>query len=360
MDGNSVVEKEKQNKKISLVIMIVLCALFGILGVLGGVLKFLDFVNNMNPVENEVVDDKCQFRKGNTLTFCQGDNVVYTYNCQFNSCGWAYGYFETPKDVYLDVPKTNVYQFNSLIDGNYAIIYDGDAEEGDSYFRNAGVKIIPIHKEAKDIVTDIKALNNYNVNNTSNRSNTTFIAKNNGEKWGVINLANDGIKQIVPYKYDYIGSFVPHGETFNEQTYYAALDGDKWYIIEIGESEDKGGSEIASNSISSPIIAFDLKSIITRENNGAYTLRNFAGEELLGSIKNYYYTGYGLLCVYDNTTITIYDTFTLEVKETRTFPQITDVKFDVKDNGTVDFTLNGTTISIQGKKYPKTGCSLFK
>ena len=71
MDAKTIAEKEKTNKKISLVFMIVLCVLFGIAGLAGGVLKFLEFVNNMNPTVDSPIDDKCTFKKdGNLFGYC--------------------------------------------------------------------------------------------------------------------------------------------------------------------------------------------------------------------------------------------------------------------------------------------------
>ncbi len=356
MDAKTIAEKEKTNKKISLVFMIVLCVLFGIAGLAGGVLKFLEFVNNMNPTEDSPIDDKCTFKKDGNLTFCLGGEVKYTYKCQTSNCDWAYGITDNSSEIPLDVPKTGVYRFDSLINDNYAIIYDGNAEEGDTYFRGAGVKIIPIHKGESDIKTDIKALNNYNVNSTTNKKNTIFIAMSDKEKWGIIELAQDEIKERVGFKYDYIGVYVPQGETYNEQLYFAALDGDKWYIISI--SDDK--NEIASNSFSSPIAAYDYKTVVTRESDGTYNVYNLTGEEPIAEHqKNYYFTGWAVLCVYDNTTITIYDTYNGKVLATNSFSQITDVTYEVKNDGNIDFTLNGTTISVKGNKYKKSKLGIF-
>ena len=335
------IEKEKKNKKTSLTIMIILCVIFSIAGIGGGVIKFVNFVNKLtSPDVEQLQDDKCQFYKDGTLTFCVNDSEVSKYKCESSSCGWAYGFNEEPAGTQLRTPPTQAYVYNYLINNSYAIIYDGESSQEDAYHRSAGVKIIPIRKMSD--AKSYSAIKNYN-----NRENTIFIVQENNN-WGVISLENSGIEEKVKSEYSYIGVFVPEKETYNEQQYYAAKLGNEWLIISINNRDNTK----ASVNYADPIAGYDLRTVVTKNDNG-YDVYNLNGDLIIGNQKDFRFIGLSTLVVTTDDKVTVYNTFNNEELDSISLAQVGELSIDYKDNNKIDIVVSNQVISVQGEKHDK-------
>lgn len=339
------IEKEKKNKKLSLSIMIFLCVICSIAGIGGGVLKFVNFVNELTSPPTEQLDDKCQFLKDGVLTFCINNEEVAKYTCESSSCGWAYGIDEEPAGVQLQTPQTQTYVYNYLINNYYAIIYDGDSSADDAYHRNAGIKILPIRNMSK--AESYKAIKNYN-----NRDNTIFIVQDD-KGWGVISLDTEGITKRVETGYNYIGVFVPDKETYNEQQYYAAKQGNDWMIITLNNINNAK----ASVNFTNPIAGYDLKTVVTK-NDSVYDVYNLNGELIASNQKTFQFIGLSTLVVTTDDKVTVYNTFDNTELDSLSLAQVGEVKIDYKANNKIDIVVNNQTISVQGEKHDKKNIGL--
>ena len=319
-------EQEKSNKKIALIIMMSFCILFVVMGLVGGVVKFIRFVDEMNPQEQvEETTPENEFFKDGKLSFRNGGEVIAQYQCQHSSCGWA---FATSDDAQYDLrtPSDNsdgTYELKGIVNNRYAIIYDDDNPNSTS---NIIIYDIQDNKNALEL-TGIK---NYNTD-----TGGLYIAKNKEGKWGIISLASSKIEEIISYQFDYIGVVLQNGESIKEQQLYAAVKNGSWSII----STNKSSGNI-SGEFTEPIVAYNHKYVVTKSPTSGifYNLYTLHGQSsaIEKDMNDILLPGYNILVTYtkdnSNKRVVVYDAANGAELFNKKFSALQGVTYEVNDN----------------------------
>ena len=318
MDDNTIVEKEKKNKKVALVMMIVLCSISFLFGIVGGVMKFINFVDDStSATEEDMMTPQEQEFSNGTFNILNGNNVVGTYKCEHTSCGYAYGVVDD-NNFDLKVEELSEYQIKKLINNRFVLLYDDD-EGNDTNHRSNGVKVYDY--TTNKVVRELKAIKNYNKNDV-----VVFIAQNTDDKWGVIKFDNDKIVDMVNFEYDYIGAYLPLDVPLASQEYYAAKKNDDWIIINITNGEEY------SKEFSSPIVAYDGEMVITKADFG-FNVYDFKGNWLFAEAIDFSFPGSGLLVVSSKSKVNIFDTYAITSLFSRDYVQISGIATNESDKG---------------------------
>jgi hypothetical protein len=344
-------EQEKSNKKVALVIMMIFCILFVVMGLVGGVVKFIRFVDDMNPQE-QVTETTPQeeFYKDGKLLFRNGGSVIAEYKCETPKCGWAFATIDDAQYELKTPEYDGVYELKGIVNNRYAIIYDDASEEP------SNIIIYNIQDNKKEL--ELSGIKNYNTD-----TGNLYIAKNKSGKWGIISLGKEKIEELVSYQFDYIGIVLQSGERFSEQFLYAAKKDDTWSII----STNKSSGSI-SGDFSNPIVAYNHKLVVTKASKDSnlfniYTLHGDS-EPLEKEVNNYLLPGYNLLVTYINEgsgkKLTVYDAGNAEVLSTKELTSLQNVTYETKDNKIIisadgnavyDTEASAPTIAVKDDEY---------
>lgn len=349
-------DKEKSNKKVALIIMIALCSIFVVMGLVGGVVKFMRFVDEMNPQEQVTpTNPENEFYNDGKLSFRNGGQVIAEYTCEHASCGWAYA---TTDDAQYELRTPDVgdgsYELKGIVNDRYGIIYDDESS-------NSTSNIIIFDIQENKSVLQLTGIKNYNMD-----TGNLYIAKDKNGKWGVISLSGTSIETVVNYQYDYIGVVLQEGESFKEQQLYAALKDNTWFIISATQS-----SGVVSGEFSDPIITYNHKLVVTKSTTDGifYNLYTLHGEAqaLEKDVNDVILPGYNILITYttdgNNKRVVVYDAGNgkeIFVKKLVSLQGVTaetkDGKLIVKDADAktlYEQEAKATTISIDDAKYIK-------
>ena len=346
MEENTIVEQEKKNKKIALVLAIILCSLCFIFGIVGGITSFIRFVSGTDKeLEENMKTPQQQEYSDGVFNILNGNTVVGTYKCQNKSCGYAYGIIDD--GMYdLKTEELNDYQINKVINDRFVLLYDDDEDEG-SLHRTNGVKVYDF--TTGSVVKELKGVKNYNNNNM-----LVFIVRDINDKWGIIKFDDDKVVDVVNAEYDYIGAFIPTGEKLNEQSFYVAKKNDDWIILDINNGKEY------SIEFSLPIVAYDGEMVVVKNDNVFYVY-DVRGNLLFKDATDFNFIGGGLLVVNSSNNVVVFDAYAITSLYSHEFVQINSIVPMETDDGYVIKVNDEDVYSKQGKqKSPRktTGASI--
>ena len=192
---------EKPNNKKKLIIIIIVAVVLALLLVIGGIVGFIIYRHNHNKpkkIESIIVKkDNYRYENGK-LILIDNDKEIGSYNCKNKDTKLCYvANYSNTEDKFL-VPSM-YYENNEIVEDvsdfinkQYAFIIDG---------KDSKIIIYDfINKKEIDKIDKVKYYGN---------NNYAILVKNN--KYGLADLANDGIKFLIDYTYDYMGVVLGNG-----------------------------------------------------------------------------------------------------------------------------------------------------
>ena len=233
-------------KKGAFIITLVLLVITLPLAVIGIIFKANG--SGENPNKEFYYDNKLYF-------YDKSEKLIGTYECQFKNCGYAK---QIDKD---DEYSINHYKSDSkqiiTNNPNYAFISDYKDEQGLIELRD-----IKQNKES----SQYKSVKNYGIGIV----NDYYIAEAISGTYGVIQLKNNKVENIIPFVYEYIAlqnDVDLEQNKVSADTFIVSKDG-KWMLIDKNQAEFTNASE-------HPIVAFDSSTYITKDEN--YNLYSYEG-----------------------------------------------------------------------------------
>lgn len=245
----------KKKKILIIVISLLIVLLVGL-----GLIYFLKPKNNKNktPEKESIVieKDNYKYKDGNLIFLDKSDKEIGLYECNnkdIDKCLVAKilyndDNFERIKRVYEDGKElersSNIYfdKYVFVSDGNELFLYDIIAKE-----KKLNVKSFKTYNTEKDLV----------------------VIEDENNKFGVIEITNDGYEYIIRPSYDYLGIVNP------TLKYLVAKDKDDFYVINID------GKKLSKN------IGFTIMSVndkfIVAVNGEKYNLYDYDYNELLNN-----------------------------------------------------------------------------
>lgn len=255
-------KKESNSGSLIIIILILVISLPpAIWGVTAKIMKALE------PPEEVVIEDK-SFNQNGILHFYSYGTLVGTYTCTsgYLYCGYV---LETIDDDTYGLNYYNDKQIDTieLINGKYAFIVDTTVDE--EYYRSSPINLI-------DVTTnEVKGTYNAVKNYTMGLVNDLYIVKNNFNKWGVLQIKDTGITQIIPFEYDYIGVRDEIDETLS------LLKSDRFVVTSSSNNYIIDNNNIAlTNKSSNKITDYNSDSYISKSD---FTLSflNYSGNNYL-------------------------------------------------------------------------------
>lgn len=260
--------KEKWNnlskKKKTLIIIL---GILLIVLVIVGIIFFMkeDKPEEKGKEEPAVVIEKDNYRyeNGFLVLLDKEDNEIGKYECknkEEDKCRVAYQSneddFDEEQYFYADGNELNF--TTPIVNNTYAFIYDDSKEEGGMVFLYDLTK--------NEVLENYNSVKHYNVNGIE-----YIIVENNESKYGLFQVTETELKQIIDFKYDYLG--IKKVE-FNELGYLVAIKDGKTLIV------DKEGKEV-SKKISGTIKSFSQKYVVVEDSDGTYNITDYRNNKLL-------------------------------------------------------------------------------
>lgn len=208
----------KKQKIIFIVVICLICLIVAGLLVYFLVLKKKD--KPTEPVENVVVEKDNYIYENGTLKFLDDtDKVIGTYECQNKNekkCYVAYFSNEDENDmpIYLDEKGNKLERRSSIYEGKYAFVNDGDV----IYLRDF---------DANDNYGEYELVKNNNI------EKTLFALKNKDKKYGILEIKDGKINEVLEFKYDYL-------EIQNSNSVFVAKSSERSFLV------DSSGKELTS------------------------------------------------------------------------------------------------------------------
>ena len=243
-------------KKGALVISIILLVITLPLTVIG-----IIYNKEINNVDNP----SKLFHYNNKLYFYNemGD-LIGNYECNFKNCSYAKQTIDD-EDYSINYYKSDISD-TKLISNRYAFIAD--------YKDNVSLINLYDIKDNKSVAM-YKSVKNYGVG----INNNYYIVAGVTGKYGVIEISNSEVKTILPFTYDFIGlqnDVDLETNKISSDTFIVKKD-NTWFLTDVNEA-------IFTEKMLNPIVAFDTKTFITKNDN--YNLYNYNGTfRLNGSYK---------------------------------------------------------------------------
>ena len=244
-------------------ITIIVCCIVILLLIIGTILYILLSKKEKpidKPIEEEIIvtKDNYIYQNGKLILIDDNENHLGEYECtnkDENNCYVAYidnseDLFETPINEYED--GTSIKKRTKIYANKYAFIVDQ---------KDSKTQLITLY----DFI-DNKVIGEYlNVKVYNNSDNVILVNKNN--EYGLFELKEDGLKEIIGFKYAYLGI------NGSDTTYLVAKNNKGYYLIDY---KDKAKTKVISN----PIINYNDSYIVTK-NNDKYYLIDYNNEEFL-------------------------------------------------------------------------------
>ena len=210
-----------------------------------------------------------KFHYNNKLYFYDtSKNLIGTYACKYSNCGYA-------DEVIAD----NEYGINyfkltllsdKIIDKRYAILSDyKDTQEEIIIYDIKNSKELGRYKEYK--IYNVGIENNY------------IIVKDNKDLYGVIQITNNSIKEVIPFEYEFIGlpNKIEKSKISSEN--FIVLQNNLWSLI-----NETSKLTVEYNN---PIVDYDDSTVITKSASN-YSLLSYNGNsKLSGEYKRLNYVG---------------------------------------------------------------------
>lgn len=246
----------RNQKSVLVTIIILLVVTLALIG--GGLFYKPDYKEEDKPIEPS--------KEVKKLTF-EVDDETYAYECQSESC---------------DVAS------ETINDSEYGINYYAIESEEDERIINDKFVFI---KDSKEVIlynfvngttlATYKAFKGYN----ASIEDDIYIVQDREGKWGVIQVLDDTIEQLIPFEYDFIG--VPYGmfDGVNlSSDFFLTFNESNFSIVSKGNYEIYQSSEEA-------IVDFNENYIVTL--GTSYTLVDYNNSKLLEE-------NYGFLAIIGN------------------------------------------------------------
>ncbi len=278
--SEEIVVKPKKHRKLSKKgLIIIISSIVLLLAVVGIILYFLVFKKDKKeetPKEPEKIilqEDNYTYEDG-ILKIKDGNNEIGTYDCidkDINKCYVAYLTNEDDNDmpIYEDEDGKAINLRSSVYFGKYVFINDENV-----------VKLYDLEKN--------EVLEKYQLIKTSSVSSNYVIAKDENNKYGVLELTSDKVNTLLKFEYDDL-SMQTNSDKFVSKTTKGS------YII-----DTKG--EKLTNQLKGTIKNFDQLHIALYDNN-KYSLYDYKGTKILS----------------DYDFITFYDTFIICMKNSKMY-----------------------------------------
>lgn len=205
------------------------------------------------------------FHYNNKLYFYNeiGD-LIGNYECNFKNCSYVKQTIDD-EDYSINYYKSDISD-TKLISNRYAFIAD--------YKDNVGLINLYDIKDNKSVAM-YKSVKNYGIG----INNNYYIVAGVTGKYGVIEISNSEVKTILPFTYDFIGlqnDIDLETNKISSDTFIVKKD-NTWFLTDVNEA-------IFTEKMLNPIVAFDTKTFITKNDN--YNLYNYNGTfRLNGSYK---------------------------------------------------------------------------
>lgn len=317
------------NRKAAFIIIIVLLVISIPCSIIGIAYKFISSNKEITP---PTIRPNQEFYQDGILNFYDYGELLGQYSCKNVNgyCGWA---FETIDDdhynlkYYNDDSIDNIY----LVSNRYAFLID-IPEVLESY-ENREIILYDVI-DAKEIST-YKGVKDYSVG----INNDYYIVKNEEDKWGVIQLTGNGLTEVIPFEYDYIGL----KEDLNSSTLkiisniFAVLKNDEWFLIDLNNSQ-------LSRPVATPIINYNKDSMIVNYYSKE-SLFNYQGiVQLGGQAYNYieYVKDYvGYIDNNNNFSVIDYNTDAMITQDSYHVNNYKDIELVKKEDGSVDIYIFG-------------------
>lgn len=206
------------------------------------------------------------FHYNNKLYFYSelGD-LIGTYECNFKNCSYAKQTIDD-EEYGINYYKSDI-DDTKLINNRYAFISDFKEDTGlINLYDLKDNKSVAMYKSIKNYGVDIN--NNY------------YIVAGVTGKYGVIEITNNEVKTRLPFTYDFIGlqdDLDLETNKISSDTFIVKKD-NTWYLTDINES-------IFTEKMINPIVAFDTKTFITKNDN--YNFYNYNGTFRLNNSYKY-------------------------------------------------------------------------
>lgn len=246
-----------------------------------------------------------------TLTF-EVDDEEYTYECKSDKCKMA---LETVDDSLYEINHYNseVEDGLTIINDKFVFIDDSNGKEVKLYNFVNGTTL-----------ASYKAFKSYNVGIEEN----VYIVQNRDEKWGVIQILDDTIKQIIPFEYAFVG--IPYGmfdgNSLSSEL-YLVYDEERWTVI------NKENLELYSSI--EPVVDFNDKYVVTAGDH--FSLKDYADRRVLNGNYKYLALIGNYVGIYEDS-FYIYDLATSSTKSRYYYiDSIDEISYSIEKDGSIFF-----------------------
>ncbi|MGM9834988.1 MAG: hypothetical protein ACI31M_04345 [Bacilli bacterium] len=218
-----------ENRKAALIIIIIMLAISIPCSIIGIGYKIY-LANKPSPVIPSKPNQ--DFYQNGTLNFYDYGELLGQYVCKNPNgyCGWAY---ETVDDEEYNLKyyKDNSIDNVTLISSRFAFLLD-EEEISDSYIDKDIILYDVI--DSKEVGT-YKGVKDYTVG----INNSYYIVKDANGKWGVIQLTRDGLTDVIPFEYDYIGLQNDLNPSTNKviANVFVVLKNNEWFIVDLNNTK---------------------------------------------------------------------------------------------------------------------------
>lgn len=317
------------NRKAAFIIIIVLLVISIPCSIIGIAYKF---ISSNKEITQPIKRPNQEFYQNGTLNFYDYGELLGQYNCKnLNGyCGWAY---ETIDDdnynlrYYNDESIDNIY----LVSNRYAFLLDVP-EILESYEDREIILYDLI--DAKEVNT-YKGVKDYSVG----INNDYYIVKNEEDKWGVIQLTKNGLTEVIPFEYDYIG-LQEDLSSLNSKiisNIFAVLKDNEWFLIDLNNSQ-------LSRPVTTPIISYNKDSMIVNYYSKE-SLFNYQGIIQLGG-QTYNHIEYvkdyaGYIDNNNNYSVVDYNNDNAITEDSYHVNNYKDIELVKKEDGSVDIYIFG-------------------
>ena len=278
--------------------------------------------------------DNYIYQNGKLVLLDSDDNTIGEYVCNNKDADLCYvAYLDNANDSFIS--SKNTYEDGSLIKSRAPIYLDKYAFIVDQDSKNAGV-IFFYDIENKNVINEYKSVKAYSL------SNNYVVIENKNSEFGLFEIEDSGLKELIPFKYSYMG--INRGDTNK----VVAKDTNGYLLLSFS------GSAL-SKAISQEIVDYNDTLIVT-SNMDKYSVYSYEGNEYQNNLdfvrlidKSYYaYVNKGQLFIKD-TDNNKYNEEGYDLKNDKYIP----VNIFDKDNKKIkteesfNIELNGNTLNIK-------------
>ena len=337
--------KFTKKQKILIISSISLLIILIIIGIVFIIKKNSQKDSDPKLIENEIVIENKNYRyaSGKLILLDKNGKDIGEYTCHNKDnkkCYVAYNSTEDDLDEtkYIYQNGNQVKTQTPIINNSYAFIYDNSTEEN-------GLIILYDIKQGKEIET-------YRLVKKAINNDSYFIVANTSGEYGLINITDQGVAQIIKFKYEYLGIV---DKSVQQLDYIIAKINGKYELI------DKDEKQI-SKPIKEAIVGFNENYLKVKNSDGEYSLYDYKGNKLFKNNYEYIYLVNNCLGVVKNDLLYIMDS-------TEKFLNIEGIKlpnkyynktyiYDEKDKlleiqNAVDITISDNNIAITTKENDK-------